>query len=372
MSLRWKLFFSHFLVIVIGIAIVAVITGVISVVTFEDITEVTSASTPDPNGPTITLDEETTVVDSAMETALLLGLGWAIVISMGVAFVVSLTLSQRMASPIREMISATQSIAEGDYQRRVTYRSADEIGELAGHFNHMAQALGDTETTRRQLLADLTHELNTPLTSIVGCIEGLQDGTLVAPESSYEVIHDEALRLQRLVRDVQYLSAIAEDVFALQREAVDVGDLLGSVADKLWVQFESKAVALVIEEPPQPLSICADRDRMVQVLVNVLGNALQFTPGGGRVTAATQVVDDCVEFIVADTGIGIAQSDLKTIFQRFYRVEKSRNRRSGGSGIGLTIARYIVEAHGGRIWAESAGLDQGSQIHFTVNQTATS
>lgn len=371
MTLRAKLFYSHLLMMVISIVTVALIAGLISGAVYEEITEVTIKTNSSPFGST-QIEEETTRTNTAFNKALLIGLGGAVVISLGIAFTISFFLSRRMTFPVQAMITVAKSIAGGNYSQRVAYRNQDEIGELTEHFNRMAESLENTEVSRRQLLADLTHELNTPLTSVVGCIEGLQDGTIASTEATYSVILDEALRLQRLVRDVQYLSTLEADIYLLHKEPLCVYDLLQSALSKLAIQYESKAVKLDINYPPPSLCVYADRDRIIQVLINLLGNALQYTPSGGQVITSIQLKGSIVEFIVRDTGIGIAASDLAHIFDRFYRVEKSRNRRSGGSGIGLTIAHHIIKAHGGDIWAKSAGLGHGSQFHFTLACAVTS
>jgi histidine kinase len=349
-----------------SIVTVAAITGVISGIVYEEITEVNTETNP--NNPT-QIEEEITTTNTAFNKSLLVGLGGAIVISTGIALIVSLSLSQHMTSPIQAMITVTKSIAEGNYNHRIAYHNQDEIGELAGHLNHMAEALDTIEVSRRQLLTDLTHELNTPLTSIVGSIEGLQDGTITSTETTYSVILDEALRLQRLVHDVQYLSVMEANTYSFREEPLCVCDLLQSVSAKLDIQYESKAVKLDINYPPRSLLVWGDPDRIVQVLINLLGNALQYSSSGGQVITSIYDKGSFVEFIITDTGIGITASDLTQIFDRFYRIEKSRNRGSGGSGIGLTIAHQIIKAHGGQIWAESQGLGMGSQFHFTLRRT---
>ena len=368
MNLRMKLFYSHVFVTVLSIITVAIIALVISNFAIDEINEDHQAATLDADGNLRieTIEETTFDANETMQSALLIGLGVAGVISIGIALVVSLALSQRMIMPIRAMTEATSRIAEGNYTQRVSYQSHDELGQLADHFNLMATSLDNTETIRRELLADLTHELNTPLTSIMAAIEGLQDGTITDTETNHGMIYDEARRLQRLVRDVQYLSNVEADSYVLQREPLIANDVVQSAISRLAVQYESKGVQLIAELPKASPTICGDRDRIMQVLINLLGNALQNTPSGGQVIVAVQRCEQHAKFTITDTGIGIAKTDLKRIFDRFYRGDKSRNRRSGGSGIGLTIAHTIVTAHDGRIWAESQGVGHGSQFHMTI------
>lgn len=370
MSLRTKLFYSHLLVMFISIITVALIAGLLSTFTFEEIINDENSINQIDGFIYPFYEEDIVTVDTALNISLIVGLGLASILSIGIAFLISLFLSKRMVLPIYDVIKASQRIADGHYNQRVSYHSQDEIGKLVGYFNHMADSLDNVEGTRRQLLADLTHELNTPLSGIISTIEGLQDGMLLT-ETSHIVIHDEALRLQRLVRDVQYLSSVEANVYSLHRESLSVDKILHAVADKLRIQYENKSVQLIIDAPPYSLTVDADYDRITQVFINLLGNALQYTSAGGQVKTSIRVLEDKLEFIIADTGIGIAPFDLKHIFNRFYRVEKSRDRRSGGSGIGLTIAKTLVEAHQGCIWATSEGVGQGSQFHFTLPIAST-
>jgi histidine kinase len=226
--------------------------------------------------------------------------------------------------------------------------------------------LAETETMRQQLIADVSHELKTPLASIKGYMEGLQDGVIAATPETFEIIHHEADRLQRLVYDLQELSRVEAGAFHLDRHLTDAAPLVSAVAARLSPQYADKNVTLVSDPPSALPKVLADQDRVEQVLTNLLGNALQYTPTGGRVKVCLTPVDSMLRVSVQDTGMGLTSEDLTRIFQRFYRVDKSRSRRSGGSGIGLTIARHLVEAHGGQIWAESPGPGQGSTFYFTL------
>ncbi|MFZ5878648.1 MAG: sensor histidine kinase [Chloroflexota bacterium] len=279
---------------------------------------------------------------------------------------VSILLSRSIVAPLRAMMSASQRIAEGHYDERVQARGSDELGQLALRFNQMAEQLEQVEAMRRRLIGDVTHELRTPLTAIKGSMEGLIDGVLPATPETFEQLHQEADRLSRLVDDLQELSRVEARAYPLDVRPVDVAALLATIAKRLGFQFEDKGVGLTSHLPPLPLRVLADEDRIVQVLTNLAGNALQYTPAGGQVTLSARAVDGFVQFSVEDTGLGIPAEHLAHIFDRFYRVDKSRSRARGGSGIGLTIAKHLVEAHGGRIWAESAGEGQGSTFHFTL------
>jgi histidine kinase len=282
------------------------------------------------------------------------------------AIVASLLLSRGITSPLRRMMSASQRIAAGDYAERVQVSGNDEVAQLGARFNDMAVQLEQVEHRRRQLLGDVTHELRTPLTAIKGSMEGLIDGVLPANAETFDQIHKEAGRLSRLVDDLQELSRVESHAYPLEIRPVDISPSLRAVARRLAYQFEEKNVALQVDLPPASLTAAADPDRIEQVLTNLLGNALQYTALGGTVTIKAALAGNMVQVSVRDTGIGIPSSHLAQIFDRFYRVDKSRSRMGGGSGIGLTIARYLVEGHGGRIWAESAGEGQGSTFTFTL------
>jgi histidine kinase len=290
----------------------------------------------------------------------------AVLVASLAAVAASALLSRSIVAPLRAMMDASQRIAEGHYDERVQARGSDELGQLALRFNQMAEQLEQVESMRRRLIGDVTHELRTPLTAIKGSMEGLIDGVLPSSTETFEQIHQEADRLNRLVDDLQELSRVEARAYPLDLRPVDVASLVGTISKRLGFQFEDKGVTLTSSLPPSPMRVLADEDRIVQVLTNLAGNALQYTPSGGSVALSVQSVDDTVQFVVKDTGLGIPSEHLAHIFDRFYRVDKSRSRVRGGSGIGLTIARHLVEAHGGRIWAESKGEGQGSTFFFTL------
>jgi two-component system sensor histidine kinase BaeS len=270
------------------------------------------------------------------------------------------------------MLRASQRIAAGHYDERVRVPGdpaageVDELAQLALSFNRMAADLAQTEAMRRQLIGDVAHELRTPLTTIKGTAEGLLDGVLPPDAETFHHIQQEADRLQRLVRDLQELSRVEAGAYELDRRPTDPADLIRAVVDRLGRQFEDKGVALETDLPGDLPPVLADEDRVGQVLLNLVGNALQYTPEGGQVRITARREGDAVAIAVRDTGIGIPPEHLPNLFTRFYRVDKSRSRAGGGSGIGLTIARHLVEAHGGTIRAESAGSGLGSVFTFTL------
>ena len=283
-----------------------------------------------------------------------------------VAVVVSIFVSRRVAAPVGAMMLASQRIASGHYSERVQVQeemppeNLDELERLAASFNNMAAALEKTEAQRRELIGDVTHELRTPLTTIKGYMEGLLDGVLPETAETYQAVYREADRLKRLVDDLQELSRVEAGAYPLNIRPVDLPRLVGTLTENFSSQFREKNVRLVVEIPADLPRVLADEDRLKQILTNLVGNALQYTPEGGEVHIEAGVNQAEVEIRIADTGIGIAAEHLSHLFTRFYRVDKSRSRAAGGSGIGLTITRYLVDAQGGRIWATSPGEGLGS------------
>jgi histidine kinase len=294
-------------------------------------------------------------------------LAYAVTASVIAALLVSWFLSRRIVAPVRNLTDASLHIANGNYAERVQVNGTDEIAQLATRFNHMASQLEQVESMRRQLIGDVTHELRTPLTSIKGYMEGLVDGVLPSNAETFNQIHREADRLSRLVDDLQELSRVESKAYSLELRSVTVPDLVQTTLKRLSPQATAKRITLRSNLPANLPPLLADEDRITQVLVNLAANAIQYTSEDGEVTIFASRHSNEVHISVKDTGIGIPPEHLANIFTRFYRVDKSRSRNAGGgSGIGLTIARHIVEAHGGRIWVESKGEGQGSTFTFSL------
>lgn len=294
-------------------------------------------------------------------------LAWAGLVALIVALGVSYWLSRRLTAPLEAVCRASQSIAEGHYAERVAIPRDEELAQLATSFNKMAEKLEHTEAMRRRLIGDVAHELRTPLTAIKGSMEGLVDGILPATPETFEQIAAEADRLSRLVDDLQELSRVEAGAFVLDLQPVSLAQVIETARKRLSASYAAKGVELTLDVSADLPTVRADTDRLLQILLNLLTNALQYTPSGGRVTVSAEARPKEIWVRVQDTGIGIPPEHLSRIFDRFYRVDKSRSRQSGGgSGIGLTICKHLVEAHGGRIWAESAGEGQGSTFIFTL------
>ncbi len=280
---------------------------------------------------------------------------------------VSLFFSRSIVAPLQAIMKASQRIADGHFDERVRVTGTDELAQLGRRFNRMTERLEQTELMRRQLLGDVSHELRTPLTAIGGYMEGLIDGVLPATPETYEQVRHEALRLSRLVDDLQELSRVESHSFQLDLRPMALSIPLATAARRLARPLEEKRITLTLSLPADLPAVLADEDRLTQVLTNLLGNAVAYTPADGTVTVSAAQRGNEVRVTITDSGIGIPAEHLPYIFDRFYRVDASRSRGAGGgSGIGLTIARHLVEAHGGRIQVESAGEGKGSAFTFTL------
>ena len=292
---------------------------------------------------------------------------YAALASSVIAIAVSIFFSRGVTAPLQAMMNASQRIADGHYDDRVQVQTSDELGQLAVRFNQMAEKLEQVETMRRRLIGDVSHELRTPLTAIKGSMEGLMDGVLPSTDETYQQIHLEADRLSRLVDDLQELSRVEARAYQLDIRPADFANIAQTVAKRLSIQLESKRISLDLNLLPNLPNVLADEDRTVQILTNLVSNAIQYTDEGGKVTVSTSRVGDELQVSVRDTGVGIPSEHLPHVFDRFYRVDKSRSRQAGGgSGIGLTIAKHFVEAQGGRIWVDSEGDLKGSAFNFTL------
>ncbi|MFN8485741.1 MAG: ATP-binding protein [Anaerolineae bacterium] len=302
------------------------------------------------------------------DTQFLQRVTWASAISAAIAALMALALgvllARSLTRPIRELTAATRIMASGRFDQRVTVRSRDEIGQLAESFNHMSADLERASQARKQMTADLAHDLRTPLSILRGYTEGLQDGRIQGSPALYAVMHGEVEHLQRLVEDLRLLSLADAGELPLNRRAVDPRALLERTGLAYMVQAQAQGVALGVEAPDDLPSIYVDTDRMTQVLNNLVSNALRHTAQGGVMLSAA-ADGGSVQLRVSDTGSGIAPDDLPFVFDRLYRVDKARQRTDDtSSGLGLAIAKAIVEAHGGAISVASA---RGQGTTFTIS-----
>jgi signal transduction histidine kinase len=359
LSLRSRLFLSHLAVMSVGILTLVIIGRlysprlfVISLQRYE-------------NG-VMSVQRRTQLV-KGFEAAWSRGMVWAILVGGGAAGGLSYWVSRRIIRPLDQMTEVTRQFAAGQLSERVPPSEILEIQRLANSFNRMAADLEGVEQRRRELVGDLTHELRTPLTILHGYLEGLADGTITPQPELYQRLAIETTRLQRLVNDLQELSKLEAGYLPIQAKNVMLCPLLTTLVRTFDDQFaKPDQVAVKLHCPSDLPEIYADPSRIEQIMINLLSNALRYTDQG------TVMVDVWAEakrvyVRVTDTGIGIASADLPYVFERFWRADRSRNRRSGGTGLGLTICRRLVEVQGGEISVNSE-IDQGSEFIFWLPQ----
>lgn len=292
----------------------------------------------------------------------------AAAIAVAAAVALSLLIARRLVAPLRQLTHAAKRVAAGDLSQRVEVPSRDELGDLAGAFNSMAQALERNEELRRHLVADIAHELRTPLTVLQGNLEAMLDGVIKPTPANLAALHDEILLLSRLVTDLGTLSLAEAGKLELHRMPGNLAALVERTVAASEAQAQERGIALSLEMADSNHPVLIDQDRVSQVLRNLLSNAFRYTSAGGSVRVHVGSNPDgaaMMKVSVADTGSGIPTTELPYVFDRFYRADKSRSRATGGSGIGLAIVKQLVEAHGGRVWAESVP-GRGSTFHFTL------
>jgi signal transduction histidine kinase len=282
----------------------------------------------------------------------------------GIALLLARLLAIGMTSPLRDMARAAGEMAQGEYGVRVDSDSRDEVGQLARAFNRMSADLEQVERLRRDLVANVSHELKTPISALRAHLENLLDGVEQPDRATIQVMLQQSERLSRLVEQLLDLSRLESGDIPMERRAVPLQPLAAEVASEVAVARGNR-VRIDVTVPDGLPALWADRERVHQVLFNLLDNAVRFTPPDGAVTVSAQRRSDRCEVAVADTGPGIPAEHLPLLFERFYRVDPARARGDGGTGIGLAIARSVVEAHGGRIWAESR-VGEGSVFRFEL------
>jgi signal transduction histidine kinase len=270
-----------------------------------------------------------------------------------------------MTQPLRDMAAAAHRMEIGDYSTRVQTRSRDEVGQLATAFNRMSAELQNLEQSRRDLVANVSHELKTPITAIRAHLENLLDGVERPEPKTMQVMLAQTERLSRLIEQLLELSRLESGELPLLREAMPLGPLVTQVLSEIEVARSDRGVAMRNQMSNDLPPVDADRERVHQVLFNLIDNAVRFTPSGGAVTVTAERHNGSVEVQVADTGMGIPPEHLPRLFERFYRADPARSREDGGTGIGLAIARSVVEAHGGHLKAQSE-IGKGSVFTFDL------
>ena len=300
---------------------------------------------------------EANFLNNLTQTTRLIALGVAVL-----ALSLGIVLARTISRPLSELKAATQRVAQGELGHQVGVRSPDEIGQLAASFNQMSVDLARANALRRQMTADIAHDLRTPLSVLQGYTEALDDGKLPGSSDIFQVMHRQVKHLNRLVEDLRTLSLADAGQLSLHPQPVAPRDLLEHTALIYASQAEKQQVTLTLEIPENLPHISVDLDRLVQVLGNLISNALRHTPTGGHIRLAAKIGRQELILQVQDTGAGIAAKDLPHVFDRFYRADQSRA-QNGESGLGLAIARSIVEAHNGRITASSP---PGQGTTFTI------
>jgi len=284
-----------------------------------------------------------------------------------IALFLGIFLSRTITRPIRELTQATHAVSEGDFDQKVQIRSNDELGELGKAFNKMSTELSRSINSRKQMTADIAHELRTPLSLILGHAEAVHDGVLPPTKENFEIIREEADRLDHLVNDLRTLSLADAGELSINVQTIEPGQLLQEVASLYQVQAQKKNIRLDLDIASHIPTVEVDPGRMTQVLTNILDNATRHTPEGGHITLSVSPVNDMVELSIQDSGPGLSSEDIGRIFERFYRADQSRQREDGGSGLGLAIAKSIVQAHSGQLSAESEA-GKGLKIIISLPQ----
>ncbi|MBE9471119.1 MAG: HAMP domain-containing protein [Chloroflexi bacterium] len=296
------------------------------------------------------------------------------VVAVLAVLVVSGFQARRIVAPVRALAEAARQVASGDLSQRVSVTSQDELGEMAVAFNTMAAELARQHELRRRAMTDIAHELRTPLSVLQIELESIEDGLTTPTPEVIAGLQTDVAHLRRLVDDLRMLSLAEAGELQMEVEPVEMGDLIQDVLNRVQGAARAKGITLDTRVPATALPVTGDPQRLAQVLLNLLSNAMQHTPSDGQITVSAQRVEESgehgeeVHVTVQDTGEGIPAEDLPHIFERFYRTDRARSRETGGSGLGLSITRSLVEAHGGRLWAHSTE-DQGSAFTFALPLT---
>ncbi|SCG82305.1 sensor histidine kinase [Proteiniborus sp. DW1] len=292
---------------------------------------------------------------------------YSMLISMTIALVLLYFISQRISRPIKEMNEITKVIASGEFDKRVSIMSKDEIGQLAVSFNYMAGELDKLEEMRKGFIADVSHELRTPLTLIKGYVKGLMDVELSEEtrEEYLDIIYRETGRLTELINNLLDLSKMESGKNILNMEKFDINELIRRTIVNYSNKLEEKDINIEARFAQDPTLVMADKDSISQVISNLVDNAIKFMNNGGNLFVKTEMKEDKVFISIKDTGIGIPENELNNIWQRFYKGDKSRSRQIKGTGLGLSIVKEIIKSHNEQIWVESK-IGEGTVFCFTL------
>lgn len=359
--LRERFLASHLLVIAVGAATVFVAVGLVAPRAFD-----AAMGNAMGDGMAGMGEMMSGLVRAAFQDAVQTALVGAVVAATVAAIIVSVALSTRLSGPIAGLAAASRRIADGRYAERVSASSSDEIGDLADSFNRMAESLESTERRRLQLVGDVAHELRTPLTTLDGYLEGLEDGVVQPTGPTWKLLRRETARMSRLVNDLQELWRTEARQLSLSLATVDVTPELEGLRERFAGQAQEQGIELRLDLPSGPLFVRADRERLAQILDNFASNAIRYSSAGASVILAASADQDEAVISVVDQGPGLTGEQCQRVFERFYRVDPSRSRALGGSGMGLAIARALADAMDGRAWAESAGPGRGSTFRVAL------
>ncbi len=361
LGLAWRLFTAVGLVVIAGAGTMLVAVLFVAEPAFH--AHLNEAQPAMPGPAHIHVDE---AFSNAVLLALLVGVTFALV----AALVVTWLVARRVAAPVAQAAEAAQQIADGDYQTRLGQpRLGPEFDRLTTAFNLMARRLATTDQTRRHLLADLAHELRTPLASIQATIEAISDGILPSDQTTLATLTEQSQRLHRLVGDLSAVSRAEERQLNLHPVLVSAQELVSGAVAAARPRFEANGISLTAESISAG-DVLVDRDRLAEALGALLDNALRHTGIGGVVTiAATRQHDRC-RILVTDNGEGFDPATADQLFERFYRGDSSRTANGAGSGIGLTIAKAIIQAHHGQLRGHSDGPGSGAQFEIMLPNAA--
>lgn len=362
-GLRARLFLAHLVVIVAG-ASTLILVARVSAPSIVD-THMAMMAGHQPMGPAVVEGLDPALRDTFLQSlnqALLVGVAAAL----AAGIIATLLVTRQIVAPVQRLAVAARHLAAGHYDERVPAGETTELALLTQAFNDMAAALAASEAHRVQLIGDVAHELRTPISILESYLDGLADGVVEPNEESWALLREETERVRRLVEDLNALWRTEVSPLPLDLAVLAPAALIESSVTRLGPDFAAKGLTLRVTLPPELPRVRADRDRTLQVFSNLLSNALRYTPAPGEVEISALAEGRSVRFDVRDTGFGLASEHLPHVFERFYRVDKSRSRAYGGSGVGLAIARALVEGMGGRIWAVSPGPGRGATFSFTL------
>ena len=365
--LRWRLIGAPLLGVFVGATSMVVMTYIFAFQTAPELLrQELTALVADPSRLFATEALVLNAFQRIVFTSIAVAAGGAVLAGVIYSFI----LWRSLVIPLRQIAASSRRVANGRYGERVDVPLdvGYAITQMVTNFNQMAAALEHIEEKRLSLIGNVTHELRTPLTSLRGYIEGLEDGLFPPTKETYGILAQEIGRLSRLVDDIQTLSRVESGAVRLEPRQIDLRELVNQVVFQFQPQALGRRISLAVAEGPSDIRVTADRDRVIQILNNLIGNALRYTPDGGSITLVVLTNEDNRRSMVmiTDNGVGIPEEALPYVFERFFRVDSSRSRESGGSGVGLTISRHLAWMMGGDLTAASEGENLGSTFILTL------